>query len=164
MNLANLAVEVVLPEPCRPTIIITTGGTASNERGSAVPSISMRPSLTILTICWPGVTDFKTCAPMAAGRTLSRKARATGKATSASKRAVRISPSAASTSFSDSAPRPRKRSNIEPKFSLSVSNMRFAFRLNQNCTRGQSLLAGGDLAPLGEDQNKYRFCSEVAPT
>tara|TARA_B110000971_G_C20037834_1_gene515528 strand:- start:6020 stop:6148 length:129 start_codon:yes stop_codon:yes gene_type:complete len=41
--------------------------------------------------------------------------------------------------------------------------MRFAFRLNQNCTRGQSLLAGGDLAPLGEDQNKYRFCLEVAP-
>ena len=34
----NLAGEVVLPEPCRPTIIMTTGGTASKESAAGAPA------------------------------------------------------------------------------------------------------------------------------
>ena len=59
---------VVLPEPCRPTIRITTGGVArraSSGAASSPPSISTSASLTILTTCWPGVTERSTCWPTA---------------------------------------------------------------------------------------------------
>ena len=65
-RLAILAVVVVLPEPCRPTIMITAGGVTSRLSSAAsAPSISTSASWTILTTCWPGVTDFSTCWPTA---------------------------------------------------------------------------------------------------
>ena len=59
---------VVLPEPCRPTIRIGTGGAAFRLSGTAPspPSASIIASLTILTICWPGVTEDSTSEPMRA--------------------------------------------------------------------------------------------------
>ena len=60
-RLAIFAVVVVLPEPCRPTIMMATGAAASRSIGSASePSVSTSTSLTILTTIWPGVTDFTT--------------------------------------------------------------------------------------------------------
>ncbi len=52
-RLAIFAVVVVLPEPCRPTIRIATGGVALRSMGSASePSISTSTSLTILMTIW----------------------------------------------------------------------------------------------------------------
>ena len=110
-RLATLAVVVVLPEPCRPTIMMTTGAGALRSIGCASePSVSMSSSCTILTTIWPGVTDLITSTPTARFFTSSMKARATSSATSASSSARRTSRSAASTSASDSAPRRVRRS------------------------------------------------------
>src|SRR5713226_8688036 len=56
---ASLAEVVVLPEPCNPTIITTTGGTAlrSSPSAEAPPSISTRWSWTIFTTIGAGVTE-----------------------------------------------------------------------------------------------------------
>ena len=62
---ASFAVVVVLPEPCRPTIRIGAGGESMRSApGSPSPrSMSTSASWTILTTCWPGVTDFVTAWP-----------------------------------------------------------------------------------------------------
>ena len=123
-RLAIFAVVVVLPDPCRPTIMITTGGAALRSIGWAVePSISISWSCTIFTTIWPGVTDFKISTPTARFLTSSVKARATSSATSASSNARRTSRKAASTSASDSAPRRVKRSRIPFSRSDSDSNI-----------------------------------------
>ena len=64
---ASLAVVVVLPEPCRPTIRMGAGGESMRRwPGSPSPrSMSMSASWTILTTCWPGVTDLVTAWPLA---------------------------------------------------------------------------------------------------
>ena len=60
-RLAILAVVVVLPEPCRPTIMIGTGAGALRSIGSAfAPSMATSSSCTILTTIWPGFTDLMT--------------------------------------------------------------------------------------------------------
>ena len=104
---AILPEVVVLPEPCRPTIRIGTGAAAFRLIGTAPspPSASIITSLTILTTCWPGVTEDSTSAPTARSRTLAMKSRTTGRATSASSSARRTSRSASviSASLSDSA-------------------------------------------------------------
>ena len=65
-RLASLAVVVVLPEPCRPTIMIGTGAGALRSIGSpCAPSVSISWSCTILTTSWPGVTDLITSTPTA---------------------------------------------------------------------------------------------------
>ena len=127
---AILAVVVVLPEPCRPTMRIGTGGTAIRLSGDSFASspspplsISTRASWTILTTCWPGVTERKTSEPTARWRTLSMNDLTTGNATSASSSATRTSRSAALTSPSLSDPRLRRRSKISPKRPLSPSNI-----------------------------------------
>src|SRR5262249_43771438 len=123
-RLASLAVVVVLPEPCRPTIMIGTGAGALRSTGSPrVPSVSISWSCTIFTTIWPGVTDLMTSTPTAWLFTLSTKARTTSSATSASSRARRTSRSAASTSASVSAPRRVKRSRMPPSLSESESNI-----------------------------------------
>ena len=73
---------------------------ASRDRAPefSAPSVSTSTSWTILTTCWPGVTERMTFSPMARGRTLSMKSLTTGSATSASISAVRTSASASSTS------------------------------------------------------------------
>ena len=61
-----MAVVVVLPEPCRPTIMIGTGAGALRSIGSpCAPSVSTSWSCTILTTIWPGVTDLITSTPTA---------------------------------------------------------------------------------------------------
>ena len=79
--------------------------------------------MTILTTIWPGVTERMTSAPIALGRTPSMNWRTTGSATSASSSAVRTSRRAASTSASESAPRPRSLSNTSPRRLLRPSNI-----------------------------------------
>src|SRR5258708_4682681 len=68
------------------------------------PSSSTRWSWTILTTCWPGVTDLSTASPIASARTPAMKSRATLKLTSASSIASRTSRKPASTSASVSTP------------------------------------------------------------
>ncbi len=120
---ASLAVVVVLPEPCRPTIMMATGGTALKSMvWPSEPSVAISSSWTILTTIWPGVTDFTTVAPTACSRTRSVKLLTTSSETSASSSARRTSRIAASTSASDSEPRPVRRSSMPPSFSDRLSN------------------------------------------
>ena len=132
---ASLPEVVVLPEPCRPTISIGIGAGAFRLSGTAPspPSASISTSLTILTTCWPGVTEDSTSLPTARSRTLATKSRTTGSATSASSSASRTSRSASVTSASDSAPRPRSRSNTPESLSDSASNTAFLQRPNRRC-------------------------------
>ena len=61
---ASFAVVVVLPEPCRPTIMMATGGTALRSIvWPSAPSVSISWSWTILTTIWPGVTDLTRATP-----------------------------------------------------------------------------------------------------
>ena len=120
---ASFAVVVVLPEPCRPTIMMATGGTALKSMvWPSEPSVAISSSWTILTTIWPGVTDLTTVAPTACSRTRSVKLRTTSSETSASSSARRTSRIAASTSASDSEPRPVRRSSMPPSFSDRLSN------------------------------------------
>ena len=118
----NFADVVVLPEPCRPTIRMGAGGEPIFRAAFSWPRVSTRTSWTILTTCWPGVTERVTFSPMARGRTFSMKSFTTGKATSASISAVRTSPRAASTSASLSAPRPRSLSKTPLRRDCKDSN------------------------------------------
>ncbi len=123
MRRASFAVVVVLPEPCRPTIMMATGGTALRSMvWPSEPSVAISSSWTILTTIWPGVTDLTTVAPTACSRTRSVKLLTTSSETSASSSARRTSRIAASTSASDSDPRPVSRSSIPPSFSDRLSN------------------------------------------
>src|SRR6185436_19463819 len=127
-RLAILAVVVVLPEPCSPTIMIGTGGSALRSIGSPlVPSVWISWSCTSLTTSWPGVTDLISSTPTALALTCSVKACTTSSATSASSRARRTSRNAASTSASVSAPRRVSRSRMPPSRSDSESNISNTF-------------------------------------
>ncbi len=122
---ASLAEVVVLPEPCRPAIRITAGGATLRFRpsGSSPPSMSTRPSWTILTTCSDGLTARITVSPAASSRALAMKSLTTGRATSASSRARRTSRRASSTSLSDRTPRPVSRSKTLESRSPRESNM-----------------------------------------
>ena len=122
---ASLAEVVVLPEPCRPAIRITAGGAVAKFRGwaSSPPSMSTRPSWTILTTCSEGFTARSTASPVALSRALAMKSFTTGRATSASSRARRTSRRASSMSFSDSTPRPVSRSKTPVSRSPKASNI-----------------------------------------
>src|SRR3546814_650194 len=121
---AILAVDVVLPEPWRPTTRIGMGAAARRLIPSAaVPSVSTRWSWTILMTIWPGVTDFTTASPTAFSRTAATKSLTTGSATSASSSTTRTSRRAASTSASLRAPRRVRRSTTSPRRWLRLSNM-----------------------------------------
>src|SRR5665647_3978515 len=77
---ASFAVVVVLPEPCRPTIMIATGGTALRSMvWPSEPSVATSSSWTILTTIWPGVTDLTTVAIMMVGLQGSGKTTTTAK-------------------------------------------------------------------------------------
>ena len=122
-RLAIFAVVVVLPEPCRPTIMIGTGAAALRSIGCAFePSVPTSSSCTILTTICPGVTDLITSTPTARFLTCSMKARATSSATSASSSARRTSRIAASTSSSRSAPRRVRPSRMPDSRSDRLSN------------------------------------------
>ena len=103
--------------------MIATGGTALRSMvWPSEPSVATSSSWTILTTIWPGVTDLTTVAPTACSRTRSVKLRTTSSETSASSSARRTSRIAASTSASDSEPRPVSRSRMPPSFSDRLSN------------------------------------------
>ena len=122
--MANLPAVVVLPEPCKPAIKMTAGGATSTIKGLASPpSMSTRPSLTILITCWSGRTDFRTAAPTAFSRMLSIKVFTTGSATSASSKARRTSRKAAFTSASFNVPRLPRPENTDCSLSFNESNI-----------------------------------------
>jgi hypothetical protein len=69
---ASFPVEVVLPDPCSPTIIITVGGSlAMRSFDWCVPNIFTISSLTILTTCCEGDSAVSTSWPMAFSLTAS---------------------------------------------------------------------------------------------
>ena len=104
---ANFAQLVVLPEPCKPTKIITDGHDLRSIKSPLSCSNNCTSSsCTILITIWPGDILRRTSTPMALILTLAMKSLATGRATSASSRAIRISLIAASTSVSESTPLP----------------------------------------------------------
>ncbi len=120
----SLAVVVVLPEPWRPVIRITVGGrdADSSGLGSAPPRTATISSRTTRRTAWSGVRLFRTSCPVARARTLSTICFVTLKWTSASRRAIRISRSAASTWASERTPWPRRDLKIPWSLSLSDSN------------------------------------------
>src|SRR5258705_12452957 len=91
-----------------------------------------------------------TDSPTARSRTLPMKVFTTGSATSASIKTLRTSPSAVSTSASDSAPRPRKRSNTVPKRVCKLSNMRYSKRQTPQGAHLRCLGAIPDSSPRPE--------------
>src|SRR5215471_2709076 len=113
------------------------------------PSVAISSSWTILTTIWPGVTDLTTVAPTACSRTRSVKLRTTSSETSASSSARRTSRIAASTSASDSEPRPVSRSRMPPSFSDRLSNKAVVLSSKHVCARGRTALSGVDLRPPG---------------
>ena len=150
-RLAILAVEVVLPEPCRPTIMMTAGGVTSIIRSLfSVPRNSVSVSETILTTICPGVTERSTSLPTARSVARSTNSRTTGKETSASSSAIRTSRIAARTSSSVSAPRPRSLSNTPVRRSLRDSNINTSssaeIRQKPSLSRNDKRAGGRNLA------------------
>src|SRR2546426_3137160 len=64
-HLASLPVVVVLPEPCKPTIIHTEGGREAKSGLACLPSMAASSSRTTLTTCWSGESCSMTSLPMA---------------------------------------------------------------------------------------------------
>ena len=119
----SLPARVVLPAPCRPASRITVGGFfASCSRRVWPPSTSTNWSCTICTTCWAGFSACDTSIPRARSRTAAVKSRTTGRATSASSRARRISRTVASMSASDSRPLPRSDLKVAASRSESEAN------------------------------------------
>ena len=91
-NEANLPAVVVLPAPCKPTIITTVGGFGENWNGACSPPInSVNSSLTIFTTCCAGDKASNTLEPNARSFTFRTKSFTTLKFTSASNNAKRTS-------------------------------------------------------------------------
>jgi hypothetical protein len=72
-SLASLPAAVVFPEPCSPINMITRGLGPERFSAEGSPSVAINSSLTILMICWPGLSAFETCSPTAPRRTRARK-------------------------------------------------------------------------------------------
>ena len=87
----------------------------------------MSSSLTILTTCWPGLRAWERAASTAFSRTAAVKARTTGRATSASRRARRISVTVALTSASVRRPLPRSWLKEAVMRSERLPNTRWSF-------------------------------------
>src|SRR4051812_41862836 len=105
---ASLPQAVVLPEPWRPAIRITVGPGLANAKSRPDPPIScVSSSETILTTCWPGLSDPSTSAPSARSLTAAVNCLTTLKLTSASSSARRTWRIAWLTSSSVSLPRER---------------------------------------------------------
>ena len=121
---AILPAKVVLPEPCRPTIMMPTG--AGPERLISLvspPITATSSSWMIFTICWPGVTEVSTSEPMAFSLTAFTKSRVTLKFTSASRNARRTSRSDSATFSSVSLPCPRRFLRVDSRESVSCENI-----------------------------------------
>ena len=121
---ASFAADVVLPEPWRPTSAITAGLPDRWKVRSPAESSAVSSSLTILTTCWPALSDSSTSAPTARSRTRAVNSFTTLKLTSASSSARRTSRMAASTSASVTRPRPVRAPRVLRRRSERASNMR----------------------------------------
>ncbi len=122
-HFANFPVVVVLPEPCKPTIIHTEGGFDANSGFACLPSIVVNSSRTVLTTCWSGESCIITSLPIAFSRMFFSSSSATPTFTSPSSSASRISTSAASRCSSVSFPCPRRFLNVRCNFSVKFSNI-----------------------------------------
>ena len=89
----------------------------------------MSSSCTILTICWAGLSAPEAAAASARSLTTAVNSRTTGKATSASSNAVRISLTVASTSASESRPLPRSPLMVAARRSERLANTGPEYRL-----------------------------------
>src|SRR5699024_2120346 len=104
---ANLPVVVVLPAPCRPTIIITVGERSATAILLCSPPIKfVNSSLTTLITCCPGVKLSITSCPTARSLIRLIKSLTTLKLTSASSKARRTSRVISLTSCSATFPLP----------------------------------------------------------
>ena len=83
-HLASLPVVVVLPEPCKPTIIHTEGGREANSGLACLPRRFVNSSRTIFTTCWSGESCSITSEPRALARMLASSSSATPTLTSPS--------------------------------------------------------------------------------
>ena len=121
---------MVLPAPCKPAISITAGGCVFSASGTlASPIKATNSSLTILTNTWPGVRLLMTSSPCAASRTRLIKLFTTGKATSASSKAMRTSRSVSLILSSLRRPWPRIFLMVRPSRSVNTSSI--GIRLSQ---------------------------------
>ena len=103
--------------------MITVGGTLANRSlRASPPRIAMSSSWTILMTCWAGLSAAETSSDDARSLTRAMNSRTTGRATSASSRAMRISRAVASMSAADSRPRPRSVEKTWVSRSERVSN------------------------------------------
>ena len=126
--LANLPAKVVLPAPWRPTIIMIVGifGDFSISDVSD-PRISVNSSLTILIICCEASRVSMISWPTARSRTRLINVLTTGRATSASRSAKRISLVTSWTSFSESFPLRLKFLKTPCKRSVKLSKAIYHF-------------------------------------
>src|SRR5262245_52276222 len=116
--------EVVLPDPCNPTIITEFGRRdVKSNRLDVPPSISTISSYMILTTCCPGERCRKTSWPTALLLTRSMNSLTTLKLTSASSRAMRISRIARSRCSGDKRLSPRKSFRTFLSLSDNASNI-----------------------------------------
>ena len=95
---------------------------AYRRRRVSPPRMVTSSSLTILTICWAGFSAPLTSSPRARSLTAATNSLTTGRATSASRRAIRISRAVVSMSASESRPLPRRFLNASARRSESVAN------------------------------------------
>ena len=101
--------------------MMTVGGVFANcKRRCSPPRMPTSSSLTICTTCCAGLRALLTSSPRARSRTAAVKSLTTGKATSASSRARRISRTVPSTSAGLSLPFVRKALKVEVSRSESV--------------------------------------------
>src|SRR5690625_559037 len=137
-HLASFPASVVLPAPWRPASMMTVGGRLAKLRSRAwPPRISTSSALTILTTCWPGLRALETSAPLARSRTAAVNSRTTGSATSASRRARRISETVVLMSCSDSRPLPRRLRKVAVRRSERLANKDVS-----SCSMGRSVSQG----------------------
>ena len=121
---ASLAADVVLPAPCKPANKITAGRAARRLRPSLACPITFSSScLTIFRKTWPGLKLFETSVPIARSLTAAMKSLTTGKATSASRSAIRTSRNTSCMLSSVNLARPRIRSSEEVKRFDKLSNI-----------------------------------------
>lgn len=122
-HLPSFPASVVLPAPCRPASMITVGGFLANRRRRvSPPRIVTSSSFTIFRTCWAGLRALETSLPSALSFTFLMNVRTTGRATSASRSAIRISRAVASMSASESRPFPRRFLKVALRRSERVSN------------------------------------------
>src|SRR5262245_25373392 len=127
MRRASLPDDVVLPAPCKPTIMMQLGLALKFRPAFCEPRSSVSSSAMILTICWPGWTLWTTSSPMDLVLTRSMKSRATLKFTSASSNASRTSRRASPTLDSEILPRPRRLRKAFWSLLLNESNIRLSY-------------------------------------